>query len=51
MGIEVVMLIGDRQAVADWVADELGLDRVIAEVLPDGAPLFAGCRERGEWLR
>ena len=35
MGIEVVMLTGDRQAVADWVADELGLDRVIAEVLPD----------------
>jgi Cu2+-exporting ATPase len=35
MGLDVVMLTGDRQAVADWVADELGLDRVIAEVLPD----------------
>ena len=35
MGIEVVMLTGDRQAVADWVAEELSLDRVITEVLPD----------------
>jgi Cu2+-exporting ATPase len=35
MGLDVVMLTGDRQAVAAWVADELGLDRVIAEVLPD----------------
>jgi Cu2+-exporting ATPase len=35
MGIEVVMLTGDKQEVADWVAEELGLDRVIAEVLPD----------------
>ncbi|NBC18135.1 MAG: heavy metal translocating P-type ATPase, partial [Bacteroidetes bacterium] len=32
MGLDVVMLTGDRQAVAAWVADELGLDRVIAEV-------------------
>jgi len=35
MGIEVVMLTGDRQEVADWVAGALGLDRVVAEVLPD----------------
>jgi len=35
LGIDVVMLTGDNEQVAQWVADELGLDRVIAEVLPD----------------
>ena len=35
LGIEAVMLTGDKQEVADHVAAELGLDRVIAEVLPE----------------
>lgn len=35
MGVEAVMLTGDKKEVADYVARELGLDRVIAEVLPD----------------
>ncbi|MDX1548200.1 MAG: heavy metal translocating P-type ATPase, partial [Rhodothermales bacterium] len=35
MGIDVVMLTGDKREVAEWVAADLGLDRVIAEVLPD----------------
>jgi len=35
LGIDVVMLTGDNERVAKWVAEELGLDRVIAEVLPD----------------
>jgi P-type Cu2+ transporter len=35
MGIDVVMLTGDKKEVAEWVGSELGLDRVIAEVLPD----------------
>ncbi|MEZ4701118.1 MAG: copper-translocating P-type ATPase [Rhodothermales bacterium] len=35
MGIDAVMLTGDRQEVADYVAGELGIDRTIAEVLPD----------------
>ena len=34
MGIKCMMLTGDNRFVADWVADELGLDEVFAEVLP-----------------
>jgi Cu2+-exporting ATPase len=34
-GIEVGMLTGDAQAVADAVAEELGIDAVFAEVLPE----------------
>ena len=35
MGIEVMMLTGDAEPVARWVAGELGLDDYFAEVLPD----------------
>jgi P-type Cu2+ transporter len=34
-GIQVAMLTGDAAAVANAVADELGIDTVFAEVLPD----------------
>ncbi len=34
MGIEVAMLTGDNQGIADAVGRELGLDTVLAEVLP-----------------
>ena len=34
-GVEVVMLTGDAQAVADAVAKELGIDTVFAQVLPE----------------
>ncbi|MCZ6529075.1 MAG: HAD-IC family P-type ATPase, partial [Chloroflexi bacterium] len=35
MGVEVAMLTGDSQAVATAVAEELGIDQVFAEVLPE----------------
>jgi Cu2+-exporting ATPase len=34
-GVEVAMLTGDAQAVADAVASELGIDTVFAQVLPE----------------
>lgn len=35
LGIEVAMMTGDSQAVADTVARELGIDTVFAQVLPE----------------
>jgi Cu2+-exporting ATPase len=35
LGVEVAMLTGDSAAVAETVADELGIDTYFAEVLPD----------------
>jgi Cu2+-exporting ATPase len=35
MGVEVAMLTGDSQAVAQSVAEELGIDHYFAEVLPE----------------
>ncbi|MFA5422679.1 MAG: heavy metal translocating P-type ATPase [Phycisphaerae bacterium] len=35
MGVQVMMITGDSEAVAKWVAQELELDDYFAEVLPD----------------
>ncbi|RWZ54638.1 copper-translocating P-type ATPase [Halobacillus fulvus] len=33
--VRSIMLTGDNQKVADWVADQLGIEEVYAEVMPD----------------
>lgn len=35
MGVQCLMLTGDNPHVAQWVADEVGLDEYFAEILPD----------------
>jgi Cu+-exporting ATPase len=46
--VEVVMLTGDNERTAKAIARQLGIDRVIAEVLPsDKARVIAGLREGG----
>jgi P-type Cu2+ transporter len=47
-GVKVVMLTGDNRATAQRIADELGIDEVIAEVLPeDKAGQVAELQEAG----
>ncbi len=48
LGLEVMMITGDSEAVAKSVAKELGLDDVFAEVLPDEkAETIEEVRDRG----
>ncbi len=49
MGVQVVMLSGDNQATATRIADQLGIDTVIAEVLPgDKAAKIADLQKQGK---
>jgi Cu+-exporting ATPase len=49
LGLKVVLLTGDNQGTADAVAREVGIDEVIAEVLPeDKADKVASLQEQGE---
>jgi len=49
LGLKVVMLTGDTQATADAVARQVGVDEVIAQVLPgDKASRVAELQQKGE---
>jgi Cu+-exporting ATPase len=49
IGLRVVLLTGDNRQTAEAVAKELGIDEVIAEVLPQGkAEKVAQLQDRGE---
>ncbi len=49
LGLDVILLTGDNERAARAVANEVGIDRVIAEVLPsDKAEVVKGLQEEGQ---
>jgi Cu+-exporting ATPase len=50
-GLSIVMLTGDNRTTAEAVADELGIDRVEAEVLPERkAEIVRRLQAEGRWV-
>ncbi|MEM2999298.1 MAG: copper-translocating P-type ATPase [Candidatus Bathyarchaeia archaeon] len=48
LGLKVYMLTGDSEAVAKWVAKELGIDEYFAQVLPDQkSKVISALKEKG----
>ncbi|MDY7013257.1 MAG: heavy metal translocating P-type ATPase [Cyanobacteriota bacterium] len=48
MGLEVILLTGDRQEVAAAIAARVGIDRVFARVRPDRKAEIVGALQRGD---
>ncbi|HEY5925415.1 MAG TPA: heavy metal translocating P-type ATPase, partial [Kofleriaceae bacterium] len=50
LGVAPVMITGDRQSVARWIADQVGIERIHAGIKPTGKAALVA-RERGDSRR
>jgi Cu+-exporting ATPase len=51
LGLQVIMMTGDNQATAQAIAAEIGLDKVLAEVLPGDKAAYIAALQRGEEVK